>query len=290
MNCFYNDEIEIIQIDSPFYPDNLKVIKNPPDQLYCIGNLSLLSRKSVAVIGSRKYTLYGKIVAQMIGKELAKAGIPVVSGLAHGIDSFAHEGTVNAGGEAIAVLGTGIDVIHPARNANLYNRIAKSGLIISEYPPGTPGAKYTFPQRNRIISAISESVVVVEAGLNSGSLITTDFPNEQGKSIYAVPGNINSQFSVGTNKLIKDGAIPMISISDIVSDVKDFEYIPQEIENTLGSDELEVYKEIQKSSCCSIDSIAHNLNKNTGKVSAILTVLEIKGVIMTYGGKVFLAK
>ena len=290
MNSFYNDEIEIIQIDSPFYPDNLKVIKNPPDQLYCIGNLSLLSRKSVAVIGSRKYTLYGKIVAQMIGKELAKAGIPVVSGLAYGIDSFAHEGTVNAGGEAIAVLGTGIDVIHPARNANLYNRIAKSGLIISEYPPGTPGAKYTFPQRNRIISAISESVVVVEAGLNSGSLITTDFANEQGKSIYAVPGNINSQFSVGTNKLIKDGAIPMISISDIVSDVKDFEYIPQEIENTLGSDELEVYKEIQKSSCCSIDSIAHNLNKNIGKVSAILTVLEIKGVIMTYGGKVFLAK
>ena len=290
MNSFYNDEIEIIQIDSPFYPDNLKVIKNPPDQLYCIGNLSLLSRKSVAVIGSRKYTLYGKIVAQMIGKELAKAGIPVVSGLAYGIDSFAHEGTVNAGGEAIAVLGTGIDVIHPARNANLYNRIAKSGLIISEYPPGTPGAKYTFPQRNRIISAISESVVVVEAGLNSGSLITTDFANEQGKSIYAVPGNINSQFSVGTNKLIKDGAIPMISISDIVSDVKDFEYIPQEIENTLGSDELEVYKEIQKSSCCSIDSIAHNLNKNTGKVSAILTVLEIKGVITTYGGKVFLAK
>ena len=290
MNSFYNDEIEIIQIDSPFYPDNLKVIKNPPDQLYCIGNLSLLSRKSVAVIGSRKYTLYGKIVAQMIGKELAIAGIPVVSGLAYGIDSFAHEGTVNAGGEAIAVLGTGIDVIHPARNANLYNRIAKSGLIISEYPPGTPGAKYTFPQRNRIISAISESVVVVEAGLNSGSLITTDFANEQGKSIYAVPGNINSQFSVGTNKLIKDGAIPMISISDIVSDVKDFEYIPQEIENTLGSDELEVYKEIQKSSCCSIDSIAHNLNKNTGKVSAILTVLEIKGVIMTYGGKVFLAK
>lgn len=290
MNSFYNDEIEIIQIDSPFYPDNLKVIKNPPDQLYCIGNLSLLSRKSVAVIGSRKYTLYGKIVAQMIGKELAKAGIPVVSGLAYGIDSFAHEGTVNAGGEAIAVLGTGIDVIHPARNANLYNRIAKSGLIISEYPPGTPGAKYTFPQRNRIISAISESVVVVEAGLYSGSLITTDFANEQGKSIYAVPGNINSQFSVGTNKLIKDGAIPMISISDIVSDVKDFEYIPQEIENTLGSDELEVYKEIQKSSCCSIDSIAHNLNKNIGKVSAILTVLEIKGVIMTYGGKVFLAK
>ena len=191
MNSFYNDEIEIIQIDSPFSPDNLKVIKNPPDQLYCIGNLSLLSRKSVAVIGSRKYTLYGKIVAQMIGKELAKAGIPVVSGLAYGIDSFAHEGTVNAGGEAIAVLGTGIDVIHPARNANLYNRIAKSGLIISEYPPGTPGAKYTFPQRNRIISAISESVVVVEAGIYSGSLITTDFANEQGKSIYAVPGNIN---------------------------------------------------------------------------------------------------
>lgn len=290
MNRFYNDEIKVIDKDSLLYPEKLKAIKNPPDILYCIGNTSLLSRKSVAVIGSRKYTLYGKIVAQMVGKELANAGIPVVSGLAYGIDSFAHEGTVNAGGKAIAVLGTGIDVIHPARNIWLYNKIAASGLIVSEYPPGTPGAKYTFPQRNRIISAISESVVIVEAGLNSGSLITADFANEQGKSIYAVPGNINSQFSVGTNKLIKDGAIPMISISDIVSDINGSEYTLQNIENSLGMDELEIYKEIQKSSCCSIDSIAHNLNKNAGKVSAILTVLEIKGVIMTYGGKVFLAK
>ena len=290
MNRFYNDEIKVIDKDSLLYPEKLKAIKNPPNILYCIGNTSLLSRKSVAVIGSRKYTLYGKIVAQMVGKELANAGIPVVSGLAYGIDSFAHEGTVNAGGKAIAVLGTGIDVIHPARNIWLYNKIAESGLIVSEYPPGTPGAKYTFPQRNRIISAISESVVIVEAGLNSGSLITADFANEQGKSIYAVPGNINSQFSVGTNKLIKDGAIPMISISDIVSDINGSEYTLQNIENSLGMDELEIYKEIQKSSCCSIDSIAHNLNKNAGKVSAILTVLEIKGVIMTYGGKVFLAK
>ena len=275
---------------SPYYPENLRIINNPPERLYCIGDLNLLCLKSVAVIGSRKYTLYGKIVAQMIGKELAKADIPVVSGLAYGIDSFAHEGTVSLGGKAIAVLGTGIDIIHPVRNAWLYNKIASNGLIISEYAPGTPGAKYTFPQRNRIISAISEAVVVVEAGLNSGSLITADFANEQGKSIYAVPGNINSQFSVGTNKLIKDGAIPMISISDVTSDIKGAEYTPQDIETDLGNDELEIYKEIQKSSCCTIDSIAHNLNKNVGKVSAILTVLEIKGVITTYGGKVFLAK
>ena len=263
---------------------------NPPERIYCIGDLNLLNIKSVAVVGSRKYTLYGKIVAQMIGKELAKANIPVISGLAYGIDSFAHEGTVSMGGKAIAVLGTGIDIIHPVRNAWLYDKIASSGLIISEYAPGTPGAKYTFPQRNRIISALSEAVVVVEAGLNSGSLITADFANQQGKSIYAVPGNINSQFSVGTNKLIKDGAIPMISICDVTSDIKGVEYTPHEITQELGNDELEIYKEIQKSTCCTIDSIAHNLNKNAGKVSAILTVLEIKGIITTYGGKVFLAK
>ena len=285
-----NEDIRIHTIDSPNYPNTLKVINNPPQKLYCIGDISLLKKKSVAVVGSRKYTLYGKIVAQMIGKELAHAGIPVVSGLAYGIDSYAHEGTVNSSGKAIAVLGTGIDIIYPARNTWLYNKIAQSGLIISEYPPGTPGAKYTFPQRNRIISAISEAVVVVEAGLNSGSLITADFACEQGKSIYAVPGNINSQFSVGTNKLIKDGAIPMISINDVASDIKGFEYIPDDIEKSLGHDELEIYMEIQKSTCCTIDSIAHNLNKNAGKVSAILTVLEIKGIITTYGGKVFLAK
>lgn len=290
MKYFYNEDISVITEDSPNYPNSLKVIKKPPEKLYCIGDISLLKRKSVAVIGSRKYTLYGKIVAQMVGKELAKAGIPVVSGLAYGIDSFAHEGTVSAGGAAIAVLGTGIDIVYPARNFWLYNKIARSGLIISEYPPGTPGAKYTFPQRNRIISGISEAIVVVEAGLNSGSLITADFACEQGKSIYAVPGNINSQFSVGTNKLIKDGAIPMISIGDIASDINGFDYTPVDIEHTLGFDELEIYNEIQKSTCCTVDSIAHNLNKNAGKVSAILTVLEIKGVITTYGGKVFLAK
>ena len=166
----------------PYYPENLRIINNPPERLYCIGDLNLLGLKSVAVIGSRKYTLYGKIVAQMIGKELAKADIPVVSGLAYGIDSFAHEGTVSLGGKAIAVLGTGIDIIHPVRNAWLYNKIASSGLIISEYEPGTPGAKYTFPQRNRIISAISEAVVVVEAGLNSGSLITADFAMNKEKA------------------------------------------------------------------------------------------------------------
>ena len=290
MNNKYSNEIKEIDINSPYYPENLRIINDPPERLYCIGDLNLLGLKSVAVIGSRKYTLYGKIVAQMIGKELAKANIPVVSGLAYGIDSFAHEGTVSLGGKTIAVLGTGIDIIHPVRNAWLYNKIASSGLIISEYEPGTPGAKYTFPQRNRIISAISEAVVVVEAGLNSGSLITADFANEQGKSIYAVPGNINSQFSVGTNKLIKDGAIPLISISDVTSEIKGIEYTPQDIETDLGNDELEIYKEIQKSTSCTIDSIAHNLNKNAGKVSAILTVLEIKGVITTYGGKVFLAK
>lgn len=286
-----DDKIKIIDIDSDYYPDNLRMIRNPPERLYCIGNVQLLKKRSVAVIGSRKYTLYGKIVSQMIGKELALAKIPVISGLAYGIDSFSHEGTVSVGGEAIAVLGTGIDIIYPVRNAWLYKAIKKRGVIVSEYPPGTSGSKFTFPQRNRIISCLSEAVVVVEAGLNSGSLFTAEYANEQGKTVYAVPGNINSQFSVGTNKLIKDGAIPMISVGEIAADIAGYEHVPTKIEEkSLGGDELRVYDVIRKCNGCTIDFVAHNLNINAGKVSAILTVLEIKGAIITYGGKVFLAK
>lgn len=286
--------MEIIDKSSELYPRQLKEIRKPPKKLYCAGDLSLLNRKSIGVVGSRKHTMYGKIVATMIGKEIANANIPVVSGMAIGIDSFAHKGCLEAGGNPIAVLGTGLDVIYPSRNKSLYYDILKNGLIISEYPLGTKGAKYTFPERNRIISGLSESLVVVEAGLKSGSLLTAELANEQGRTVFAVPGNINSQFSFGTNQLIRDGAFPLVCMQDLFNDItidnNQIEIPNDIIKNDLNKIELLIYEEIEKNEGCYIDNVAHTLNINTGKVGAILTLLEIKGLIQICGGKLFLAK
>lgn len=282
--------MKIIDIDSDLFPQKLKEIPRPPKKLYCAGDISLLSKKSIAIVGSRKFTMYGKMVSSMLGKQIATANIPVVSGMALGIDSFAHLGCIEASGSPIAVLGTGLDIIYPSRNKFLYSEIANKGLLVSEYPLGTRGARYTFPERNRIISGLSESVVVVEAGLKSGSLITAELANEQGRTVYAVPGNINSQFSIGTNQLIRDGAIPLICIGDLL---KEFNVETAYCDNSVGQlegYEMAVYDAIAKNEGCYIDYLAHTLNINTGKLGAILTLLEIKGFVQTCGGKLFLAK
>lgn len=284
------NELVRIDIESEIYPEKLRIIKEPPKALYCAGDLSLLNTLSISVVGSRRYTLYGKMTSQMIGERLAKFGITVVSGLAFGIDAFAHEGTLNAGGKAIAVLGTGHNKFYPRKNLPLYNRIIKEGLVISEYEPDTPGGKYTFPRRNRIISALGEALVVVEAGLNSGSLITSQYAMEQGKEIYAVPGNINSQFSVGTNFLIRDGAKPLIVVDDLIEDLG-MNPMAEELDfDVLGDDEARVVQAVTTKDGINVNEIAHIVNMKPGRVSAILTILEMKGIVLSYGGKLYLAK
>lgn len=207
-----------VNINSKFYPERLKNISSPPKQLYCLGNLKLLNHyKNIAMIGSRNCSFYGKRVAKDFAFNLAKNDVCIVSGMAKGIDSFSHIGALNAKGKTIAILGSGFDKIYPKENNVLFQEIIKNnGLVITEYPLGTVALKQNFPARNRIISGLSDGVLVIEARKNSGTNITVDFALEQGKDVFVVPGNIYSKTSDGTNYLITEGAMPVISCEDIL--------------------------------------------------------------------------
>ncbi|MBR3002834.1 MAG: DNA-processing protein DprA [Clostridia bacterium] len=210
-------EIKIIKIQDENYPKLLREVYDPPKQLYVQGNINIFNNPSIAIVGCREPSEYGKKAAQYFSYNLAKQNINIVSGLAKGIDSFAHIGALQAKGKTIAVIGSGLDIIYPKENEKLAQEIIKNGgAIISEYPLGTRPEKDHFPARNRIISGLCKGVLVVEAKEKSGSLITADFAMEQGKEVFAVPGNINSLNSVGTNMLIKDGAIPVCNYNDVI--------------------------------------------------------------------------
>ena len=213
------NNIRLIKYDSSEYPTKLKQIDDPPLYLYVRGKIENIYGDIVAVIGSRNASKYGLETARNIGKELADRNINIVSGLALGVDKFAHLGSLDSTlGKAIAVLGTGVsdNEIYPKENQRLFERILETGgTIISEYPLGTKPLKYHFPLRNRIISGLADKVIVVEAKKNSGSLITVDYALDQGKDVFAVPGNINSENSEGTNNLLLEGAQIFTNINDI---------------------------------------------------------------------------
>lgn len=212
--------IQILTIKDEDYPYLLKQIYDPPSVIYIMGNKKILSQNGIAIVGSRNCSLYGQKIAKYLSYQLAKKGIHIISGLARGIDTFSHIGTLQARGKTIAVLGSGLDVIYPPENEKLAEKIVESGgCLVSEYIVGTKPLGEHFPARNRIISGLASGVVVVEASEKSGSLITVDFALEQGKNVYAVPGNINSPNSLGTNALIKQGAKIVTSIEDILEDL-----------------------------------------------------------------------
>ena len=198
--------IDITTIYDEIYPERLKYIHDYPMVLYKKGKIKEEDQLSIGIVGSRKATSYGKWACEKFTKELVKMGVTIVSGLALGIDAIAHNIALEENGRTIAVLGNGIDTVYPKKNLSLYNEIEKAGVIISEFPLGTPPLSYNFPLRNRIISGLSLGIIIIEAKEKSGSLITATHALEQGKEVFALPGNINSIFSQGTNKLIKDGA------------------------------------------------------------------------------------
>lgn len=211
-----NNEIDIISIYDKEYPDILKEIYDPPISLYYKGNQTILNRKTIGIVGCRDATEYGKSATKYFAYHLAKQGINIVSGLAKGIDSYAHKGAIYAGGDTIAVVGNGLDRVYPRENELLAKKIIeKEGTILSEYPLGTGPNKMNFPARNRIISGISKGILIVEAKEKSGALITVDFALEQGRDVFVVPGNINSIHSVGTNRLIQQGAKLVTNYSEI---------------------------------------------------------------------------
>ncbi len=210
-------EIKELNINDERYPAKLRCIYNPPTKLYYIGDLDLLNNKSLAIIGCRNASKYGLKIAGIFSQELSKEKVTIISGFARGIDSEAHKKAINNEGKTIAILGNGIDIIYPWENEDLFvDIISKGGLILSEFEAGTKPLKENFPKRNRLVSGLSDGVIVVEAKRRSGTMITVDYALEQGKDVYVVPGNIDSLNSEGTNELIKQGAIMVTSYRDII--------------------------------------------------------------------------
>ncbi len=227
---FCHGPYNFMTMEDENYPEDLKKIFDPVYGFYYIGNLPDL-KKTVSIVGARRCSQYGKRIASELGGALAEAGFTVISGMARGIDSYGHRGCLDKGGKTLAVLGSGVDVIYPKENRLLYEEIAKSGAVISEYPIGMQPVAYNFPRRNRIVSALSKAVVVVEAREKSGSLITADFALDQGKDIYVVPGRIGDSLSGGCNRLATQGAGIINSIDDFIKDLQDF-YGEPTVENT----------------------------------------------------------
>jgi len=283
-------KIEMIRPGMHEYPAALGEIKNYPKQLYYVGDINILKKRCAAVVGSRNTNQYGRSTAVAIAGKLAEKGAAVISGMARGIDTCAHRGALNVGGSTVAVLGCGVDVCYPEENADLKKAIEGEGLILSEYPPGTEPMPFYFPQRNRIISGLSEVVIVVQARNESGALITAELAAEQGREVCAVPGNIDSQYNLGNNKLIKDGARPLISPSDVL-DVMGLDVIDERTARKLLSDtEHRIYKMISEDGEMTVDELCIRLEKPPAYVSSIVTVMELKGAVSTALGKIFIAK
>ena len=282
--------IRYISCDMQEFPDKLRGLSEPVEGIYVKGNADLLYKRSIAIVGSRRCSEYGKRVAMKIGGAAVANGLCVISGMAIGIDNFAHRGALSEGGKTLAVLGTGPDICYPPQHRKLYEEICDKGLIVSEYPPGTEAMPFRFPQRNRIIAGLSEAVVVVEARAGSGSLITAEYADNQSKPVFAVPGNITSQYSLGTNRLITEGAQAVAVVDDI------FNYLGiqpsasgEELEE-LGEDERRVYEYVKSNGEVFSDEICSKLEMDPFLVNSITSILEIKGFVSFSMGRIMAVK
>ncbi|MDR0850985.1 MAG: DNA-processing protein DprA [Clostridiales Family XIII bacterium] len=283
-----NELIKTVTMGDTQYPPLLRTIPDPPEVLYYIGDLSIASRRAVAIVGSRHASEYGKWASYNAAKRLSESGVVVVSGMAEGCDSFAHQGALEGNTPTIAVLGCGPDICYPRSAARLREKILYGGLLLSEYPPGTRPALFTFPARNRIISGLSAATIVAEAGISSGSLITAERAAEQGREVYAIPGNINRKNSVGANKLIRDGAKPLVLLSDILEDMGISWTADETDKAELSEDERRVFKVVRENGELSIEDVAILTKMPISTVTAIVTILEMKGRISFYSGKIII--
>ncbi|MCD7709606.1 MAG: DNA-processing protein DprA [Clostridiales bacterium] len=243
--AFQEKGISLTTTEDDDYPEKLRTICAPPYALYYIGKLPPEGKKAVAIVGARERSEYGRQVAHRLGEALAHSGVAVISGMARGIDGDGHAGALDGGGQTFAVLGCGADVCYPRQNRALYERIAAEGGIISEFPPGTTPLRPYFPQRNRLISGLSDCTVVVEARKRSGSLITADYALEQGREVYALPGRITDELSLGCNQLIDQGARAIVSVEGFIEDITGdgAKFCQRDVfyKNFLEKDELLVY-------------------------------------------------
>ncbi|HRG54803.1 MAG TPA: DNA-processing protein DprA [Lacunisphaera sp.] len=284
------------------YPKLLKEIHDPPIGLYRKGDY-LFAQPCIAVVGSRRTTLYGQSVAKKLGADLARLGFCVVSGLARGIDTAAHEGALSVGGKTAAVLGCGIDIVYPPENLGLYRRITETGAVLSEFPFGRKADKQTFPMRNRVVSGICEAVVVVESDVSGGAMITARFAGEQGRLIYAVPGRIDQPSSAGCHQLIRDGATLFTSVDDILNELNYLDGLrPQAITTEgqvglleqllpqLDAGEQRVIAAFAGGAIVSIDALISSTGLSSPEVSAALMGLELKKLVQKRADGTFEAR
>jgi len=262
------------------YPKLLSEIYDPPMILYCRGNVKLLNTISLAIVGSRKHTYYSRGVLEKIIPSLVQAKVTIVSGLALGVDGLAHYLTLENAGCTIGVLGCGVEAVYPTSNRSLGERILKNdGLVISEFPPGTPPFKQNFPLRNRIIAGLSVGTLVVEARHDSGSLITAGLANEYGREVFAVPGNIDSFASEGTNGLIKQGAIMVTDVVDIFQSLNiESERVEDLIIEAENQEEKLIFSLLEKGPAA-IDKIAKSTNLDIVTINSLMSMLEISGKV-----------
>jgi len=280
-------QVQALTLLDDAYPANLRQIADPPPVLFIKGELRPADERAVAVVGTRRATSYGQTVTHHLATDLAAAGVTVVSGLAKGIDTVAHRATIDAGGRTLAVLGNGLDQVYPPQNTNLADRVGRAGALVSEFPPGTPPDAVNFPRRNRIISGLSRATVIVEAPAHSGALITADFALEQGRDVLVVPGSILSPTSVGPNDLLKQGAIPVTGVDDILAALGDAgthsvaRGVPQ-----LADQESSVWEALGRDPR-HVDELARSLGERAGEISAILAILELKGLARHVGSMLY---
>lgn len=300
----YLDRKEMVYIsrNNPRYPTLLAQIPDPPVGIFYLGSLPADNITKVAIIGSRKCSEYGLIVARHFARPLAAAGVLIVSGMAKGVDSIAHKGALQGGGQTIAVLGCGIDICYPAESRELRAEIIKNGCVLSEYWPGVRPKPQYFPARNRIISGLSQAVIITEATLKSGTLITVDQAQDQGREVLAVPGNISSRLSQGTNQLIREGAHPVCSYEDIL-DVLGITPIDEDInalnndnntqnqikniKTSLAPDEKRVYDKLSLEPM-SFDALVEETGISISTLHHICTMLELKRLIKKLPGSRFI--
>ena len=274
----------------PDYPPPLHDIFLPPPVLYARGRLPVPTERAVAVVGSRRATRYGLEAAFTVGRDLALMGITVVSGLARGIDARAHEGALEADGPVVGVLGCGVDVPYPKENAKLCDEVAERGCLLSEYVPGTRPLRGNFPMRNRIMSGLCRAVVVAEAGVKSGALITADHALAQGRDVFAVPGSIFSPACEGSNRLLSDGAAPLLKAEDVALAYGWGRQTASAPKKAVPLPDDPLQRRIAQrlsSGPASFDDLADTLEIEAGKLNSVLTIMELSGIIIQLSGRMF---
>jgi DNA processing protein len=278
--------VQVFTWEDDSYPQRLKTISDSPPVLYARGELSPADDWALAMVGTRNASSYGREVARKLATELARAGVTIVSGLARGIDGHVHRAVLDAGGRTIAVLGSGLDIIYPPEHRKLAEEIVAHGALISEYALGTQPEASNFPPRNRIISGFSRGVIVVEAGEKSGALITADFAAEQGRDVFAVPGSIFQRGSAGTNRLIRDGATPVLSVDDVLEALNMTAVVQHvEAQMLLPTDATEVQLfDLLSEEPMHVDELGRAAELPIAQVSSALALMELKGLVHQVGG------